>query len=489
MATTLTTNLKLRVSDDLTADATYNLNRIDTNAGAVTTDNSGNLEVYAAEDVYILPQAPDKDGTGVGGTVALGTASHDITVDTYGTTRLFGDLLLEDDDAPGTNFLTFTYSGGGTDTTLDWTLTADSFVTIPAGTITLADTTTAQTLDSKTLTNGIIDAANNTITNITDAEVAATAAISGTKVDPNFGSQDIITSGELRLSAGASYTGFAGNPSMVSPTLWTLPATDGTSNQVLVTNGAFELGWATVTTDSLPTNNVRIGDGTNTSTDTDTSVLGDILADSTTGLTIKSGAIDNDNVNAAASIDFSKMAALTADIVPVSDGSGFVISSAVTATELGHLSGVTSALQTQVDSKLTIASNLSDVADAPTARTNLGLAIGSDVQAYDADLDTISALTGTTDHVIIGSAGTWTQSAITSVSGVQQTVATWANADGTSKVVTHSFGNQRVLIQIWDENDEQIFVDSIDQTDTNTVTLTASIAPPTSWTVTIKEVV
>jgi hypothetical protein len=46
--------------------------------------------------------------------------------------------------------------------------------------------------------------------------------------------------------------------------------------------------------------------------------------------------------------------------------------------------------------------------DAATARTNLGLAIGTNVQAYDADLAAIAALTPTADNFIVGNGTTWT---------------------------------------------------------------------------------
>jgi len=91
---------------------------------------------------------------------------------------------------------------------------------------------------------------------------------------------------------------------------------------------------------------------------------------------------------------------LTASRAAISNSSGKIAVSTVTDTELGYVSGVTSAIQTQIGTKLTASNNLSDVSSTSTARTNLGLAIGTNVQAYDAELQAIAGLTSAADKGI-----------------------------------------------------------------------------------------
>ncbi len=76
--------------------------------------------------------------------------------------------------------------------------------------------------------------------------------------------------------------------------------------------------------------------------------------------------IVNGDINASAAIALTKLAATTASRALVSDGSGFVSVSAVTATELAYMSGVTSAVQTQLDSKV------NDTGDTMTGALGIG---------------------------------------------------------------------------------------------------------------------
>jgi hypothetical protein len=72
MAITLSTNLKLRISSDLTADAIYNLNKIDTLGAFNKSDTLGNLLLKATSNILIQPNSADLGGTGSGGSVIIG---------------------------------------------------------------------------------------------------------------------------------------------------------------------------------------------------------------------------------------------------------------------------------------------------------------------------------------------------------------------------------------------------------------------------------
>jgi hypothetical protein len=84
--------------------------------------------------------------------------------------------------------------------------------------------------------------------------------------------------------------------------------------------------------------------------------LAKLAASSVNSSKIVDDSIVNADINSSAAIDATK----------IHDGT-------ISNTEFGYLNGVTSAIQTQIDTKLTASSNLSDVSSASTARTNLGL--------------------------------------------------------------------------------------------------------------------
>ena len=93
-------------------------------------------------------------------------------------------------------------------------------------------------------------------------------------------------------------------------------------------------------------NNVTINDETPISAGSTTTFTNKTFDANATGNSISN--IENADINASAAIAFSKMENLTASKVLQSDCNGDVSASGVTNTELGYLSGVTSAIQTQI---------------------------------------------------------------------------------------------------------------------------------------------
>jgi len=117
----------------------------------------------------------------------------------------------------------------------------------PSGDITLSNT-------------GVFGIANEVIVN---ADVSPTAAIAGTKVSPNFGSQNIVTSGTLTCgnitTSGVTATtaanvtgGSSGNVLYQSTTNNTAFVANGTSGQILQSNGSAAPSWVTFSNSNLP---------------------------------------------------------------------------------------------------------------------------------------------------------------------------------------------------------------------------------------------
>jgi hypothetical protein len=110
-----------------------------------------------------------------------------------------------------------------------------------------------------------------------------------------------------------------------------------------------ELGTTANALGTLTSAHIFVGNGSNVPTDV--AVTGDISIDNTGLTAIASDVIVNADINSSAAIALSKLAALTASRALVSDGSGVISVSAATSTEVGYLSGVTSAIQTQLGAK------------------------------------------------------------------------------------------------------------------------------------------
>lgn len=158
--------------------------------------------------------------------------------------------------------------------------------------------------------------------------------------------------------------------------------------------------------------------------------------------------------------------------------SGSALGSGITGSSLTSVGTITSG--TWNGTAIAIANGGTGATDAGAARTALGLAIGTNVQAYNSTLAAVAGGTYTGDDSIttVGtiSAGTWQGTAIASTyGGALRYSATETWTAGEAKTITHSLGTKSVHVALYDSSDVQVFADVTTAT-TNTLTVTISVA-------------
>lgn len=511
--TTLTRYLKLKVDSDLSADAVYNLQRIDALASTFVIDATEKLKIQSKGNIEIEPNDTALGGTGTGGAVEIGTSNHKNVLFQAFTSVFKVDcgLSLKNVAADKSNYLKFSFNDSSTaaEKSLDWKLSgngdARSLEVSHDGVVVTA--AAAQILTSKT-----INADSNNISNIDDGNIKAGAAIAYSKLaltgsvvnadlvagidaakvadgsvsNAKFQTLNGVTSsiqtqldGKAGNGANSDITSLSGLTTALSVAqggtgndgsdkavalFGLLPDQAGNSNKVLGLNsGATGLEWKTFaaggTVEAVNAPLTLSGDGKTVGIPVATASANGYLAQGDWG-TFNS---KEPPITAGTNGQYWR-----------GDKSWQTLDkSAVGLSNVDNTSDVnkpiSSATQTALNAKYD-ASNPSSFVDANGARSAAVIS-GTPNWSETTQAPTANAVS----TYVLANSG-------------PKVTATWSSSVGTETIaVSHTFGTDPVSVTIYDANGKTVWIDEEDR-NSNSVSLTRTTGvAPGDWTVVIKK--
>ena len=402
----------------------------------LTFDGGANITSVATDNQ--ISYALDTDVTGLTSLVV-----DDLTLDGSSITNGSGNITLSANGGAGDVIITGDLTVNGTTTTVNSTVTTldDPIMTLGGDTAGLDDDKDRGVefkwhngVTAKVGFFGYDDSASK-FTFIPDATITSEVA-AGTAGDVIFGSIEgtiaTATQNSITTMTGLTTTGTIGTGVWEATDVGVAHGGTGASNasdardNLGLTIGTNVQAWDAQLDDiaalAVTDGNIIVGDGTNWVAESGATARASL------GVTIGTDVQAWD-----AQLDDIAALAVTDGNIIVGDGTNWVAESGATArtslgvaigtdvqaydAELAAIAGLTSAADkgiqftgsgTAATYDLTAAGKaLLDDANAAAQRTTMGVAIGSDVQAWDAQLDDIAALTPTDSNIIVGDGSNW----------------------------------------------------------------------------------